>query len=443
VIFDDALWLWNLAAYSLQLAIIVIAGSSLVALLRIQVPKIRLAYWQALLAACISLPFIQPWRLPRPSGRDFGAISQVIHAAQPSPSSAWPVAGLAVGLLLGGILLRLLWNVLGIQRLRMYRKRACMFCLETPAVREAQALTGIRTKVYLSWEVAAPATFGLRFPAVLLPRSFLQLPAAHQKAIACHEFLHVARHDWAWMAAEELILTLLWFHPAIWWLVRNIRLSREQAVDVEVIRLTSRRTYVDALLSIAQRRIKVLPAAPFLTESQLVQRVAMIAKEVKMSRFRIAVSLLIAAAALCVVTTGAVRCFPLTASPLPSPATQPAPGRFPTAGSGLHSPGDGALPGGRICKVGKGISAPIPIRDHQPDYTPQARKAHLHGTAIFSVVVDAKGNVDAVRETGRPLGLGLDESAMKAIRNWQFKPGLRKGKPVPVRVVVEVTFRMF
>jgi beta-lactamase regulating signal transducer with metallopeptidase domain len=71
----------------------------------------------------------------------------------------------------------------------------------------------------------------LRSPAELLPRWFFELLAAQQKIIACHELLHVARRDWAWALTEELILAVLWFHPAIWWVVKNIRLSREQAVD--------------------------------------------------------------------------------------------------------------------------------------------------------------------------------------------------------------------
>jgi len=42
----------------------------------------------------------------------------------------------------------------------------------------------------------------------------------------------------------------------------------------------------------------------------------------------------------------------------------------------------------------------------------------------------------------RPLGLGLDEKAIEAVRKWRFRPSLKDGKPVPVRANVEVNFRL-
>lgn len=58
------------------------------------------------------------------------------------------------------------------------------------------------------------------------------------------------------------------------------------------------------------------------------------------------------------------------------------------------------------------------------------------------VVVGAQGDVE--QETvAKPLGLGLDETALRTVRNWKFKPATRSGTPVPVRVMVEVSFRLF
>ena len=430
------LWLQNLAAYSLQVACVVIVGTLLVRLLRLHVPKIRLAYWQALLAACVFLPLIQPWKPEWVSAGRVRAISRFSIAGQLSPTSASSVASLIAALLLGGFLLRLLRTVLGMQRLRVYCRRAAPLCHENTPIREAQALTGIRPQLYLTSDVLAPAAFGWVSPAVLFPHRFFGLPAPQQKVIACHEFLHVARRDWGWMLAEEFILALLWFHPAIWWVVKNIRLSREQAVDAEVIRLTSARdAYLGALLAIAQARMSGFPVSLFLTESQLAQRVALIAKEVRMSRFRLRISLMVAVGILSLAGVAAIWSFPLRSS-LPMPfAGQPA----------ATQPSSSPLADitGNVYKVGKDVQAPHPILTTQPIYTKQARKAHLKGTATFSVVIDAAGNINDIKEISKPLGLGLDESAIRALRGWKFKPGLRKGKPVPVRVVIEITFRLF
>ena len=53
-----------------------------------------------------------------------------------------------------------------------------------------------------------------------------------------------------------------------------------------------------------------------------------------------------------------------------------------------------------------------------------------------------KGNVTDAR-VAKPLGLGLDEKAQETVRTWRFKPAMRNGTPVPVRVIVEVSFRLF
>ena len=78
-----------------------------------------------------------------------------------------------------------------------------------------------------------------------------------QCAVLCHELLHVRRHDWLATVFEEMVGALLWFNPAIWWLVARTRLAREQVVDEEVVRLTSARApYLDALLALAGKRLQ-------------------------------------------------------------------------------------------------------------------------------------------------------------------------------------------
>ena len=57
------LWLVNLAAYSAQMAVIVATGAALPRLLRLRRPDALLVYRQILLAACLVLPWAQPWKL--------------------------------------------------------------------------------------------------------------------------------------------------------------------------------------------------------------------------------------------------------------------------------------------------------------------------------------------------------------------------------------------
>ena len=105
----------------------------------------------------------------------------------------------------------------------------------------------------------------------MLTPGICDMPAHVQEAIACHELLHVQRRDWLYELLEAAVVTVLWFHPAIWMLIGRIRLAREQVVDEATIRLTeSRERYVESLLAVARARlfplvftrITLLAAAP-------------------------------------------------------------------------------------------------------------------------------------------------------------------------------------
>ncbi len=93
-----------------------------------------------------------------------------------------------------------------------------------------------------------------------------------------------------------------------------------------------------------------------------------------------------------------------------------------------------------VYSVGGDVSMPVPIYKPEPSYTKKARKKKLQGTVVLWIVVDAQGNVTDERVV-KPLGLGLDEKALETVRTWKFKPASRNGVPLPVRVVVEVSFK--
>ena len=110
-------------------------------------------------------------------------------------------------------------------------------------------------------------------------------------------------------------------------------------------------------------------------------------------------------------------------------------------GGGL-GPGEGGGLGGGLFSVGGGVSAPTCIYCPDPPYSEEARKAKFSGTVVVQIIVDAAGTVRDARVV-KPLGLGLDEKAIEAIRTWRFKPSQRNGAPVNVRMLVEVSFRLF
>jgi TonB family protein len=93
-----------------------------------------------------------------------------------------------------------------------------------------------------------------------------------------------------------------------------------------------------------------------------------------------------------------------------------------------------------VFRVGRSVSAPVLIRMVKPEYTDEAIKAHLQGTVMLSVQIDANGRATNIRVT-KPLGLGLDEKAVECVKKWKFKPGYKGDQPVTVEATIEVNFR--
>ncbi|HTI39371.1 MAG TPA: TonB family protein [Vicinamibacterales bacterium] len=114
----------------------------------------------------------------------------------------------------------------------------------------------------------------------------------------------------------------------------------------------------------------------------------------------------------------------------------------PGSGSGL-GPGSGGGTGGGVYDVGNGVTEPKLIREVKPQYTADAMRAKVQGEVELEAVVNPDGSVDRIRVT-RSLDrtFGLDDQAIKAVRQWRFMPGTLKGQPVPVRVSVVLDFTL-
>jgi TonB family protein len=110
-------------------------------------------------------------------------------------------------------------------------------------------------------------------------------------------------------------------------------------------------------------------------------------------------------------------------------------------GNGV-GPGEGGGYGGGVMRPGGGVSAPQLIYSVDPEFSDEARRAKYQGVCVVAVIVDAQGNPQRVHVV-RPLGMGLDEKAIEAVKQYKFKPAYYQGHPVAVEVNVEVNFRIY
>jgi TonB family protein len=398
------LWFANFLSYCLQVILLVVVGTALPALFRLRAPHVLLAYWQGLLVICLVLPALQPWRPPEiASSIADGTVSISFQGVQTGAGDlhAW-LYPLIAGVLLAGMLVRLAWLALGLSRLRAIRRAAHAFDPLPDGVRELQSRLRVSPAWYLTPGLESPATFGLRPPSILLPERFPTLSQVFQRAIAGHELLHVVRRDWILNLVEELVLTAFWFHPAVAWVVNRIRLSREQVVDKEVVRLiNARKPYMSALLEIAGGSLgPALGAAPtFLKEPQLAQRIELLVKEVTMSKARLYLSLIAIMGLLAFAGYVGVWVFPLRALAQTAPAgSQPAEKENPPLISTAIQP----------------VTRVIPV------YPVKAKKAGIEGNVRLRVTINNDGSVmDFQVLSGPPQ---LVKAALDAVSQWRYAP---------------------
>ncbi len=111
------------------------------------------------------------------------------------------------------------------------------------------------------------------------------------------------------------------------------------------------------------------------------------------------------------------------------------------SGTGLGPGSDGGT-GGGVYRPGGGISSPKLIYSVDPEFSDEARRQKYQGVVVLSIIVDAQGQPQHIRIV-RHLGLGLDEKALEAVRQYKFRPATKENKPVPVEINIEVNFQLF
>jgi TonB family protein len=408
------LWFANFFSYCLQLVWVVLVGTALPAVFRLRAPRVLLAYWQGVLVACLMLPVLQPWKSPAGTySTGDGGVSislQGVSAGAAGVHSSSVYTAIA-GMLLGGMLVRLAWLALGLRRLQAVRRAAQTFDPLPDCVRELESRFRVSPAWYLSPRMESPATFGVRPPSILLPERFRSLSEAFQRGIAGHELLHVARRDWILNLVEELILTVFWFHPAVAWVINRIRLSREQTVDAEVVRLLSaRKPYMSALLEIASGSPgPALGAAPtFLKERQLAHRIELLVKEVTMSKARLILSLTAIVGLL--ILAGGVGAW-----------------AFP-----LRAPAQAAKAGGQPQEkeiTPYAFAAIQPVTQVAVVYPLEAQKAGIQGNVRLRVTINTDGSVMDIQVLSGPPQ--LVKAALEAVQRWRYSPS----KEVRVTIV--------
>lgn len=412
-----------LFAYSAQVMILVAAAAVAVKVAGLRHAKLRLAIYQGVLAICVLLPFIEKW-LPREASS--GLVTVTLVKWNAALGSAPSAAGLKVATLVlwavaAGAALRLAWIACGLLRLR--ELRASSVLLERSGKQQ--------TRIYVSPDVQSPATYGILRPVILLPEA-LQCNAA----VLRHELIHIERRDWLWRLAEECVLSVFWFHPAMWWLKSEIELAREQVVDHLTVRAVGGAgAYVDTLVDVAARRMAPSPmlASEFIGKSSLKSRVEMLLSNRSESRSKLVCSAAAICACLLIAGWTSAR-----ALPLPT---------FDDGGTSAHqntqktnSTSEKGSDAQQPVRLGGEAQQEKLVKKVTPVYPKAAKEKHIQGQVVLDVTISKEGNVTNVEPVSGPAE--LIQSAVDAVKQWEYRPTLLNGNPVDVESEVHVNYTL-
>jgi len=234
--------------------------------------------------------------------------------------------------------------------------------------------------------------------------------------------IHVRRQDWLRILGDEIVRAAFWFHPAIWWLLDEIHLAREELVDQEVVEITgNRRPYLEALVKLARpaTRPALRPASSILGRAKLERRVALLLKEVHMSKTRLVGGLVACGTALVVAAAFAMWSLPLDAA---------ATGVYGPSAPSVGSHAVDGIAAGTTQEKPSGLALPR-LRPEQtkilsrvaPVYPPEAKASGVKGVVIAEASIDTAGNVTAVKVL-RSRGAAVDRAVVEAVGQWKFEP---------------------
>lgn len=191
--------------------------------------------------------------------------SNVLPATGPRLQAIFPwlVAFWTVGVL--ALSFRLFSAWLRTRELRVIGTSGVDPAYETVLARLVAQLGVLRpVRILQSSILQVPAVIGWLRPVVLIPATLATgLTIQQLEAILAHELAHIRRHDYLVNLLQALVETLLFYHPAMWWISRQARQEREHCCDDLAIRVCGdRKLYAGTLLTLEEHRaLALLPSA--------------------------------------------------------------------------------------------------------------------------------------------------------------------------------------
>jgi TonB family protein len=95
-----------------------------------------------------------------------------------------------------------------------------------------------------------------------------------------------------------------------------------------------------------------------------------------------------------------------------------------------------------LYRFGRDTRPPVVLENADAEYSDEARRTNYQGMCLVEMIVDKYGIPRQLRVV-HPLGMGLDQNAIEAVRKFRFRPAMKNGEPVSVKLGIQVNFRLY
>lgn len=263
--------------------------------------------------------------------------------------------------------------------------------------------------------LSSPVTAGWWRPVVLVPVSLVSgMPAHLLEALLAHELAHIRRHDYLVNLAQNVIESLLFYHPAVWWISRRIRAERELIADAIAARqLGEPRRLALALSELEKLQFSHQQLAQAANGGDLMQRIKQLVQPQPSDRHMPG-------------WKAAIPVLSLSLAALVGCAQNPPPGQTTVLADSLF------------------ITKPVAKFDScsKPAYPKEALARNIEGTVSMRFLVDTDGQVRETKIEQSSGNASLDEAARSALALCSFAPGTRNGTPIQHWIEVQYVWKV-
>lgn len=277
------------------------------------------------------------------------------------------------------------------------------------------------TALAASSRVAAPVTFGLHKPLLLLPQQLAEnMGGAEMETLFAHECAHILRRDFAKNLLYELAMLPVRAHPACWLARARMAETREMVCDAAAAATTGRKTYCHSLLRLAERLaaggpLQVPQAIGIFDSDGFERRIMKLAEERKTMKAVRRLAVAVTCAALGVGTCALALGLGVQ-----------------VAAATTESEVKVQVPAEKI--IGNLLHKENPV------YPPEAKKAHVQGKVVLVAVIGKDGTIEQAHVLSGPKK--LQQSALDAVKQWTYKPYLLNGEPVRVETRINIIYTL-